>query len=69
MTGTLEGMILPGDPLMQEAVAAFRRYQEALAQGSSAEDVDRYRVLAESLFQAIADVNIRALGGAAHPLQ
>lgn len=68
MTKTLQDMILPDDPLMQDAVAAFRRYQEALAQGSSAEEVDRCRVLAESLFQAIADVNVRVLGGPADTL-
>lgn len=64
MKKDLTNMIMPDDPLMLEAVEAMRRYHESQASSSSVEEVERYRVLAESLFQAVADFNLRALG---HP--
>lgn len=64
MKEDLTNMIMPDDPLMLDAVEAMRQYHEAKASSSSAEEVERYRVLAASLFQAIADFNLLALG---HP--
>jgi len=67
MTRELSVMILPDDPLMLEAVGAMRRYHEAQASGCAEIEVERLRVLAEFLFQAIADHNLRVLGHASAP--
>jgi hypothetical protein len=66
MMKTLPGMIMPGDPLMIEAAEALRRYHEAQAANSPAQEVERCRLLAESLFDAINDLNLRALGLPSH---
>lgn len=60
----LDQMVMPDHPLVKEAIAAFRRYQEAKANGGGAEDIERYRALAEPLFQFISDYNFGVLGGA-----
>lgn len=57
-------MIQPNDPLMLEAIDAMRRYHEALSSGGSDVELERLRVQGESLFEAIAAFNLRALG---HP--
>lgn len=40
----------------------MRRYQEELSSGYSEAEVERLRVLAEFLFQAIADHNLKVSG-------
>lgn len=67
VTKELSDMILPDGPVMLEAVGAMRRYQEAQSSGCSEIEVERLRVLAEFLFQAIADHNLRVLGGPSAP--
>lgn len=62
MKQTLQQMMEAGEPLMQQAIDAMRRYHEAKAAGSPVEDVERLRGLAESLFQAVSDYQLRALG-------
>jgi hypothetical protein len=52
-----------GEPLMEQAIDAMRRYHESQASGSSAEEVERLRLIAESLFQAVTDYQLRDLGG------
>lgn len=66
MMKILTGMIMPGDPLMIEAAQALRRYHEAQAANSPVQEVERFRLLAESLFGAINDHNLRALGLPSH---
>jgi len=68
MTRTLQGMIEAGEPLVQQAIEAMRRFHEAEAAGCPSEDVERLRVLAESLFQAVSDYQLRALGGLTNTL-
>lgn len=56
--------VLPPDhPAYTDAVAAMRRYHEALEEGACAEEVERLRLVAESLFQAVTDYQLGALGG------
>lgn len=62
MKRTLEGMILAGEPLMQQAIDALRRYHEAEESGVAPEEVERLRLLAESLYQAVTDYQLYALG-------
>lgn len=62
MKRTLEGMILAGEPLMQQAIDALRRYREAEDSGAASEEVERLRLLAESLYQAVTDYQLYALG-------
>lgn len=64
----LANMIMPGDPLMLEAAEALRLYHEAQVTGSSAHEVQRLRLLAESLFQAVNDFNLKAIGQPFHNL-
>ncbi|MNJ76635.1 hypothetical protein D3C77_739570 [compost metagenome] len=48
---------------MAQAIEAMRQYHEAQAAGSSAEEVERLRLMAESLFQAVTDYQLRDLDG------
>ncbi|MEZ1436060.1 hypothetical protein QVM41_07160 [Pseudomonas shirazica] len=55
--------ILPPDhPAYNEAVEAMRRYHEAKARGAPAVEVERLRLIAEILFQAVTDYQMRAFG-------
>lgn len=55
--------ILPPDhPAYIEAIEAMRRYQEAQDNGTPAIEVERLRLIAESLFQAVTDYQMRAYG-------
>lgn len=67
MAKELSDMILPDDPMMLEAICAMRRYHEAQSSGCSEIEVERLRVQAEFLFQAIADHNLRVLGSPSAP--
>lgn len=52
-----------GEPLMQQALDAMRRYHEARDSLTSAEEVERLRLVAESLYQAVNEYQLHALGG------
>ncbi|QYX46929.1 hypothetical protein K3F43_19875 [Pseudomonas tussilaginis] len=57
----LEELMKAGEPLMAQAVAALRRYQEA--QGElPAEKVESLRLEAEALFTAVNEYQRQALG-------
>lgn len=64
----LEEKIAAGEPLMQQAMDALRRYHEARDSLTSAEEVERLRLEAESQFEAVHEYQRRALGWPAHPL-
>lgn len=68
MKCALEGMVLACEPLMQQAIDAMRQLHEAEAAGAPAEEVDRLRLLAESLFQAVTDYQLQVLGYLKPPL-
>ncbi len=55
--------ILPPDhPAYTEAIDAMRRYREAQDTGAPAIEAERLRLIAESLFQAVTDYQMRAFG-------
>lgn len=58
---TLIGMVEAGEPLIQQAVAAMREYHQAQDNGAPPEEVERLRLLAESLFQAVSDYQLRVI--------
>lgn len=58
----LDEKIAAGEPLMQQAMEAMRRYHEAKDSLKPAEEVDRLRLEAESLFEAVHEYQRRALG-------
>ena len=58
---TFIGMVEAGEPLIQQAVDAMRQYHEAEAAGQPAEEVERLRQQAESLFQAVSDYQLRVM--------
>jgi hypothetical protein len=51
-----------GEPLMQQALLALRRYSEARGK-KPAEEVQRLRLEAESLMAAVQEYQLRVLGG------
>jgi len=54
-------MIESVEPLMQQAVDAMREYHQAQDRGAPAEEIERLRVLAESLFQVVSDYQLRVI--------
>lgn len=58
---TFIGMVEAGEPLIQQAVDAMREYHQAQGCGAPAEEVERLRLLAESLFQVVADYQLRVI--------
>lgn len=64
------GMIEAGEPLIQQAIDAMREYHQAQDGGASPEEIERLRLLAESLFQAVSDYQLRVVAkarGKEHP--
>ncbi|SNB63715.1 hypothetical protein SAMN02745900_01219 [Pseudomonas sp. URIL14HWK12:I8] len=57
-------MVEAGEPLIQQAVDAMRDYHQAQDLGASAEEIERLRLLAESLFQAVSDYQLRVVAKA-----
>lgn len=66
MKKTLAGIIEAGEPLIQQAIDAQRRYQAAQNDGQPAKEVERLRLEAESLYQAVADYQLRSLDRPVH---
>ncbi|QJQ21378.1 hypothetical protein HG549_16070 [Pseudomonas sp. SK] len=58
------GLIEAGEPLIQQAVDAMREYHQAQDRGAPPEEIERLRLLAESLFQAVSDYQLRAVAKA-----
>lgn len=61
---TLIGMAQAGEPLLKEALDALRAFQEAQDAGKPAEEIERLHLLAESLFQAVCDYQLRVIAKA-----
>lgn len=59
----LQGMIEAGESPMQQAVEALRCLREAEAANSPPEEVERLRIIADSLFQAVSNYQLRSLVG------
>jgi hypothetical protein len=60
---TLAGVVEAGEPLIQQAINAQRRYHAAQDAGQPAQEVERLRLEAESLYQAVTEYQLRSLGG------
>ncbi|MDT8923341.1 hypothetical protein RBE51_10965 [Pseudomonas taiwanensis] len=52
----------PGNPLMTQALDAMKRYYEAQAAKASEVELERLRLEAESLFQAVSEFQQRVMG-------
>ncbi|MNJ52506.1 hypothetical protein D3C77_478460 [compost metagenome] len=63
----LDEKIAAGEPLMQQAMDALRQYNEAKGHATP-EEVERLRLEAESLFEAVHEYQRRALGWPGHHL-
>lgn len=61
---TFIGLIEAGEPLIQQAIDAMREYHQAQDSGAPVEEIERLRLLAESLFQAVSDYQLRAVAKA-----
>ncbi|ATP47747.1 hypothetical protein CR511_17650 [Pseudomonas putida] len=55
------GTVEAGEPLIQQAVDALRQYHQAQDRGAPADEVESLHLLAESLFQAVADYQLRVM--------
>jgi hypothetical protein len=60
--GDLDEKIAAGEPLMQQALQALRRYNEAKGK-KPAEEVERLRLEAKSIMTAVHEYQRRVLGG------
>lgn len=58
---TFIGMVEAGEPLIQQAIDALRGYHEAPDRGAQFEEVERLRLLAESLFQVVPDYQLHVI--------
>ena len=69
---TFIGLLEAGEPLIKQAIDAMQEYHEAEAAGLPAAEIERLQLLAESLFQAVCDYQLRvtakARGKAQPPL-
>lgn len=59
---TLDGKMKTGEPLVQQAIEALRRYHEARDSSAPAEAVERLRFEAEWLHEAVGEHQRQALG-------
>lgn len=60
---------MPDHPLYNEAVEALKVYHQAEADGVVGMELERLRLMAEHRFQAVADYQLRALGGPAEEIR
>ncbi|HEN8713485.1 TPA: hypothetical protein U8203_003890 [Pseudomonas putida] len=66
---TFIGLVEAGEPLIQQAIAAMRKYHEAEAAGLPSSEVRRFRLLADSLYQAVIDYQLIQAGRAPSTIQ
>lgn len=69
MKQSLSEAIVSLDPLIKGATEALRRYHDAKNAGAAPDEVERLRLLAESLFQTISVYQEGLLGGPIPSLQ
>jgi hypothetical protein len=55
-------MVEAGEPLLRQALEAIRKAQEAEASGLPEHEVTRLQLLADSLYQAVIDVQLVKAG-------
>ncbi|MCE0975535.1 hypothetical protein [Pseudomonas putida] len=54
-------MVEGGEPLIREAIEAMKEYHGAQGSAASADEVERLRLLAESLFEAVSDYQFKVI--------
>lgn len=59
MKRTIAGIAKVGEPLLLQAIDATRRYHEAKDMGAPPHEVERLKVLADSLYQAVTEYQLR----------
>ncbi|HDS1819265.1 TPA: hypothetical protein QEM96_003953 [Pseudomonas putida] len=62
MKRTLLGMAEAGEPLLTQALEAIRAYNGAMAQGQPEAELERLRLEADHLFQAVVDYQLHKAG-------
>ncbi len=62
MKKTIQGLAEAGDQLIQQAIDATRKYHEAKDMGAPAAEVARLKLLADSLYQAVTEYQLKARG-------
>ncbi|WP_085615381.1 MULTISPECIES: hypothetical protein [unclassified Pseudomonas] len=58
-----------GEPLLREALEAIRAHQAAVDAGRPADEVERLRLLADSLYEAVLDYQLIQAGRAPATIQ
>lgn len=56
------GIVEAGEPLIQQAIDAIRKYHQAQDRGALPEEVECLRLLADSLYQAVIDYQLIQAG-------
>lgn len=64
MKRTIQGLAEAGDQLIQQAIDATRKYHEAKDMGAPAAEVERLKLLADSLYQAVTEFQLKSRGDA-----
>lgn len=64
MKRTIQGLAEAGDQLIQQAIDATRKYHEAKDMGAPAAEVERLKSLADSLYQAVTEFQLKSRGEA-----
>lgn len=62
MKRTLEGMALAGEPLLRDALEAIRAHRDAEEGGAPLEEIERLRLIADSLYNAVIDFQLIVAG-------
>lgn len=60
---TLEGVVEAGAPLILQAIEATRAYHQAEAEGRPIAEIERLRLIADSLYQAVTEYQLRSADG------
>jgi len=66
---TFIGMVEAGESLIQQAIDAIREYHQAQDRGAPPEEIERLRLLADSLYQAVIDYQLIQAGRAPSTIQ
>ncbi|MBG6127410.1 hypothetical protein [Pseudomonas sp. M2] len=66
---TFIGLVEAGEPLIKQAIDAMREYHEAEAAGLPSSEIQRLRLLADSLHQAVIDYQLIQAGRAPSTIQ
>ena len=64
MKRTIQGQAEAGDQLIQQAIDATGKYHEAKGMGARAAEVERLKLLADSLYQAVTEFQLKSRGEA-----